>query len=145
MINITEKIDSSAKATLRLTLPFELRQKARLHTTLDSGEEAGIFLPRGLILRNGDKLKAETEEIIEIISSNEEVSTVSSTNPLLLMRACYHLGNRHVPLEVKSDCLRYQFDHVLDEMIEHQGLVVIRESAPFEPEPGAYTHTYAHE
>ena len=65
-------------------------------------------------------------------------------NPLLLTRASYHLGNRHVPLEVKENYLRYQYDHVLNEMIEQMHLTVTRESAPFEPESGAYSHQHHH-
>ncbi len=144
MIKITNKIDSDIDSQFTLTLPFESRQKARLHTQLDSGEEAGLFLARGIILRGGDKLQAETGEVIEIISANEEVSTITSSDPLLLMRASYHLGNRHVPLEVKPNLLRYHFDHVLNEMIEHLNLSVIKESAPFEPESGAYSQGHNH-
>ncbi|MDW3094383.1 MAG: urease accessory protein UreE [Gammaproteobacteria bacterium] len=142
MIKITNKIDTNINATYTLTLPFESRQKARLHTLLDSGEEAGLFLQRGLILRGGDKLEAESGEIIEIISANEEVSTVTCKDPLLLMRASYHLGNRHVPLEVKPTYLRYHHDHVLNEMLEHLNLNIKKESAPFEPESGAYSQGY---
>ncbi len=152
MIKITTKVDSSIDAEFSLTLPFEARQKARLHTKLDSGEEAGFFLPRGMILRGGDKLQAESGEIIEIISANEDVSTATSDNPLLLMRASYHLGNRHVPLEVKNTYLRFHYDHVLNEMLEHLSLSITKESAPFEPESGAYSqghgqghsHTHSH-
>lgn len=151
MIKITNKINSNTDAKFTLTLPFESRQKARLHTQLDSGEEAGLFLPRGIILRGGDKLQAESGEIIEIISANEDVSTVTSDEPLLLMRASYHLGNRHVPLEVTPTYLRFHYDHVLNEMLEHLNLSVCKETAPFEPESGAYSqghghsHTHSHE
>jgi urease accessory protein len=148
VIKITRKVDSNVDAQFTLTLPFDSRQKARLHTHLDSGEEAGLFLPRGIILRGGDKLQAESGEIIEIISANEEVSTVTSDDPLLLMRASYHLGNRHVPLEIKANYLRFHFDHVLNEMLEHLNLSVIKDFAPFEPESGAYSqgheHTHSH-
>ena len=144
MIKITNKIDSNADSKFTLTLPFDARQKARLHTQLDSGEETGLFLPRGIILRGGDKLKAESGEVIKIISANEDVSTVTSDDPILLMRASYHLGNRHVPLEVKPGYLRFHFDHVLNEMLEHLNLSVIKESAPFEPESGAYSQGHSH-
>ncbi len=144
MIKITTKVDSSIDASFSLTLPFESRQKARLQTQLDSGEEAGLFLPRGLILRSGDKLQAETGEIIEIISANEEVSTVTSNDTLLLMRASYHLGNRHVPLEITPNYLRFHYDHVLNEMLEHFNLTVQKELAPFEPESGAYSQSHSH-
>lgn len=144
MIKFTTKIDSRTDAEFTLTLPFEARQKARLHTKLDSGEEAGLFLARGIILRAGDKLQAESGEIVKIISAPEEVSTVTSNDPLLLMRASYHLGNRHVPLEVKPTYLRFHFDHVLNEMLEHLDLSVIKEFAPFEPESGAYAQAHHH-
>lgn len=147
MIIITQLDKSGHDADFSLTLPFESRQKARLHTQLDSGEEAGLFLPRGIILRGGDKLIAETGEIVEIISAMEEVSTVAAKDPLLLMRACYHLGNRHVPLEVTPTYLRFHYDHVLNEMLEHLNLSVIKENAPFEPESGAYAahHSHSHD
>ncbi len=145
MIKFSTRIDSDADAGCTLTLPFESRQKARLHTFLDNGTEAGLFLPRGIVLRGGDKLQAETGEIIEIISADEDVSTVTSEDTLLLMRASYHLGNRHVPLEIKPAYIRFQFDHVLNEMLEHLNLCVSRESAPFEPESGAYSqHGHGH-
>jgi urease accessory protein len=151
VIKITTKVDTSIDAEFTLTLPFDSRQKARLHTKLDSGEEAGLFLARGMILRGGDKLQAESGEVIKIISANEEVSTVTSNDTLLLMRASYHLGNRHVPLEVNPNYLRFHFDHVLNEMLEHLHLSVTKEFAPFEPESGAYaqghssTHSHSHE
>jgi len=142
MLKFTSRINSHIETKLSLTLPFELRQKARLRTQLDDGQEAGLFLERGHVLRGGDQLKAETGEIVTIISANENVSTVTSNDPYLLMRASYHLGNRHVPLEIKPAYLRYQYDHVLNEMIEHLQLTIKQESAPFEPEPGAYSHNH---
>ena len=148
MLKFTSRINSHAATELTLTLPFESRQKARLLTQLDDGREAGLFLERGHILRGGDQLKAESGEIVTIISANENVSTIRSNDPFLLMRASYHLGNRHVPLEIKPSYLRYQYDHVLNEMIEHLHLEVKQESAPFEPESGAYSHSHhkhAHE
>lgn len=142
MLKFTSKINANNETELTLTLPFELRQKARLHTQLDGGQEAGLFLERGHVLRGGDQLKAESGEIVTIVSANESVSTIISSDPYLLMRASYHLGNRHVPLEIKPSYLRYQYDHVLNEMIEHLNLEVKQESAPFEPESGAYTHSH---
>lgn len=142
MIKFTTRVNSKVDSELTLTLPFESRQKARLHTKLDNGSEAGLFLPRGQVLRSGDKLQAETGEVVEIISAHENVSTVTSEDSHLLMRASYHLGNRHVPLEIKPTYLRYQYDHVLNEMIEQLQLSVKQESAPFEPESGAYKHSH---
>lgn len=144
MLKFTSKASTSIETKLTLTLPFELRQKARLHTKLDSGEEAGLFLPRGDVLRDGNQLLADSGEVVTIISANEDVSTIYSDDAYLLMRASYHLGNRHVLLEIKSNYVRYQFDHVLNKMVEHLHLKVTQESAPFEPEAGAYSHGNSH-
>lgn len=144
MLKFTSKIASHINTDLSLTLPYDSRQKARLHTHLDNGEEAGLFLPRGQVLRGGDQLQADSGEVVTIISANEDVSTVSSNDPHILMRASYHLGNRHVPLEIKPTYLRFQHDHVLNEMLEQLQLIVIKESAPFEPESGAYSQTHSH-
>jgi len=150
MIQITEKLAAPAPATTTLTLPFELRQKSRLRATLDNGAEAGLFLERGTLLRHGDLLRADSGEIIEVRAAPEDVSTARAADALLLARACYHLGNRHVPLQVGDGWLRYLHDHVLDDMLLHMGLDVTFERAPFEPEGGAYAgeahgHAHAHE
>ncbi len=143
MLRFTARIAAPVAADLSLTLPFEARQKARLYTRLDDGREAGLFLPRGHVLRGGDQIQAETGEVAVIIAAAEDVSTVTAKDPHLLTRAGYHLGNRHVPLEIKPAYLRYLYDPVLNKMIEQLQLQVTREAAPFEPEPGAYAHAPA--
>lgn len=142
MIKIIAKASHHQACTDTLTLAFDLRQKARLQATLDSGAEAGLFLPRGDILRNGDVLKTESGDFIQVIAAQEHVSTVRCQDHHLFARACYHLGNRHVPLEINADYLRYQQDHVLDDMLIGLGLQVNHEQATFEPEAGAYTHSH---
>ncbi len=131
-----------------LTLELDQRIKSRLRVTLDNGEEAGLFLPRGTQLLEGDLLQAETGEMIKIQAALESVSTVPIKDALSMARACYHLGNRHVPLQIADHFVRYQHDHVLDDMVRGLGLQVIIEKAPFEPEPGAYDghpgHNHAH-
>jgi len=156
MLQVTEIIedpnDKSANTSLpgtSLTLPFELRQKSRLRTRLDNNEEVGLLLPRGTILRQGDLLRADNGLVIEIRAADETVSTARSTDPLLLARACYHLGNRHVALQIGESWVRYLHDHVLDEMVAKLGLELKTEQAPFEPEAGAYhghsqNHTHKH-
>ena len=137
--------DGGAQASEQLTLPFELRQKSRLRCTLDSGEEVALILPRGRVLRDGDVLAGEGELRVRVRAAPERVSTVTGADAVALARAAYHLGNRHVPVQVGAGFLRYQLDHVLDEMVRGLGLVVTEESAPFEPEAGAYgEHEYAH-
>ena len=129
------------------TLPLDQRIKSRLKITLDNGEPAGLFLNRGSTLRDGDRLRAESGEIIEIRAASESVSTLYLENPLQIARACYHLGNRHVPLQIEPGFIRYQHDHVLDDMLAGLGMQVVVESAPFEPEAGAYgghQHSHAH-
>ncbi|MEM8767148.1 MAG: urease accessory protein UreE [Pseudomonadota bacterium] len=124
----------------RLILPFHARQKARQRITLASGQEAGLKLPRGTLLRGGDRLLATDGTIIEVQAEAEPVSTVRTGDPQQLARAAYHLGNRHVPVEVGDGWVRYGADHVLDAMLVGLGLAPSAEIAPFEPEGGAYTH-----
>lgn len=121
-----------------LSLPIEKRIKSRLRVVLDDGSEAGLFIPRGHTLRDGMQLKSECGKVVEIKAAPEHVSTIYCDNPLLLARMAYHLGNRHVPLQVTHHWLRYQHDHVLDDMIQGLGGKVQSEMAPFEPEDGAY-------
>ena len=144
LIKVTEILDQPATVQATLSLPYELRQKSRLKANLDSGEEIGIMLPRGRVLRGGDCLKAENGMIIELAAAQESVSTVAAPDAITLQRACYHLGNRHVPLQITEHWVRYLKDHVLDEMVVSLGLSITHEQAPFEPEVGAY-HKHAHQ
>lgn len=132
--------DSSGDQLATLTLSLEQRLKARQRVTLDDGREAGLFLPRGEPLRDGDLLSTDDGQRLRILAAAEPVSTAHSDDPVLLARACYHLGNRHVALQVANGWLRYQPDHVLDEMVQRLGLRVTSEQAPFQPEAGAYGH-----
>ncbi|MDH6018310.1 urease accessory protein UreE [Vibrio splendidus] len=121
-----------------LSLPIDSRIKSRLKVMLDDGRNAGLFLPRGHILRGGEQLSSECGLVVEVKAAPETVSTVYCEDLLLLTRVAYHLGNRHVPLQVEAGWVRYQHDHVLDEMVEGLGAKVTTETQPFEPEGGAY-------
>jgi len=151
VLKIYERLDDKADSSesfATLTLPFELRQKSRLKAQLDDGTEVGLILSRGELLRGGDYLRAENNLLIKIIAADESVSTVKHPDPLMLSRACYHLGNRHVPLQIAEAWIRYTHDHVLDDMVKGLGLNVICENAPFEPEGGAYGgghHGHSHD
>jgi len=149
MLQITERLDEPGQPSVQLTLPFDKRQKSRLRVSLDNMEEAFLVLQRGTLLRNGDLLRADNGLIIEVRAANEEVATASTEDALLFARACYHLGNRHVPLQVGDGWLRLQRDHVLEDMVRSLGLDVRHEQAPFEPEGGAYgshhSHSHSHE
>lgn len=144
ILEVRERIAQGVGAELRLTLPFERRQKSRQRTQLDDGRDVSLALPRGTVLTDGDRLRAETGEVIEVRAANEDVSTVRGSSHLELLRAAYHLGNRHVPLQVESGWLRYLRDHVLDDMVRELGLAVSHESAPFIPESGAYSSGHTH-
>jgi urease accessory protein len=145
MLTITSKLIEQRAANAHLTLPFELRSKSRLRTVLSTGEEAGVVLERGSVLRGGDLLLADDGRVIEIVAAAERVSTVRASDTSSLARAAYHLGNRHVALQVGPDWLRYLHDHVLDDMVRGLGFIVIIEEAPFEPEAGAYgAHSHSH-
>ena len=146
MLKAIEVLTEQIKDTqLSLTLPFELRQKSRLKATLDNGDEVGLMLPRGTVLRGGDCLRAEDGSVIRVCAAKETVSTAKINDPHLFARACYHLGNRHVPLQIGENWLRYLHDHVLDDMLKGLGIQVTCEQATFEPEAGAYGgHSHHH-
>jgi urease accessory protein len=139
MMKITEILDQPVECLATLTLPFDERQKSRIKAVLNDGREVGLMLPRGTILRGGQCLRAEDGDTIRVEAALESVSTITSSDPLQLARACYHLGNRHVPLQIGEGWLRYQHDHVLDGMVRGLGLEVNCEKATFEPEGGAYS------
>ena len=125
-------------AHLETVLSFEERQKSRYKTTTRSGQDLAWFIPRGQVLCDGDYLQCKTGELIRVVAAPEAVSQINSSDQLLLTRAAYHLGNRHVPLQIGAGFLRYQHDHVLDAMIQGLGLKVLCEQLPFQPENGAY-------
>ena len=152
MIYLTQRLDHAHRVTASVTLPIDIRVKSRARVTLNDGREAGLMLPRGLLLRGGDLLTTEDRtEVIDVIAAPESVSIVRCAEPFLLAKACYHLGNRHVPLQILPDELRYHHDHVLDAMLRQFSLEVTFAQLPFEPEAGAYAseshghhHGHAH-
>jgi urease accessory protein len=123
---------------LKLVMPFEQRKKARQRVQLTAGFEVGIQLPRGTVLRGGDQLRSADGTLLDIVAAHEPVSTVWSRDLRRLAQVAYHLGNRHVALEIGTGWVRYLADHVLDAMVEQLGLAVVHHDEPFEPEAGAY-------
>lgn len=145
MLKVFEILETPQQTELVLTLPFEMRQRSRFGAELNNGAEVALILPRGHLLRGGDCLRAEEGSVIRIEAADEDVSTVFNSDAKMLARASYHLGNRHVFLQIGDGWLRYQHDHVLDDMVRGLGLEVSFESAPFEPEGGAYGgHSHDH-
>lgn len=121
-----------------LRLPFDTRQKSRFRAQLTDGTEVGVILERGAILRDGDCLASSCGRVVRIEAAPEAVSTAYCDDSTLLARVCYHLGNRHVPLQIGAGFARWRHDHVLDDMVHGLGVAPVAEQAPFEPESGAY-------
>jgi urease accessory protein len=138
LIMITRRALKSGTASESLVLPFDMRSRSRFRARLMSGEEVGVMLERGHVLRGGDLLLAQDGRVVEVGAAQESVTTLRSDDAGQLARAAYHLGNRHVALQVGDGWLRYRHDHVLDDMARGLGLLVTVEQAPFEPEHGAY-------
>jgi len=135
---------SELSADDTLILPFELRQRGRLKAVTDNGVEVGLFLERGKVLSDGMLLESEDGKRIRVRAQAEAVVTAYCDDWLTFARACYHLGNRHVPLQVGERWVRFQPDHVLEEMVRLLGLNTRSELAPFDPEGGAYSGGHHH-
>ena len=128
--------------TARLT--FEARCKSRLLLTLDNGETAALVLERGRLLRNGEHVRVEDGRDVQIIAAEESLLEGISAEPLMIAKAAYHLGNRHVAVQLLPDRVRFLHDHVLGDMVKGLGLQVQAVTAAFDPEGGAYGHHHAH-
>lgn len=145
MMVIEQRAAAGAIATEKLVLPFEARCKSRLRTQLAGGEECGLFLERGMVLRGGDRLLANDGRVVEVVAAAEALCEAVSGDALLLLRAAYHLGNRHVAVEIQAGRLRFARDAVLAQMVRGLGLPLRDVEAPFEPESGAYSgHAHPH-
>lgn len=127
-----------------VTLSFDARCKSRLLLRLDSGDTAALIVERGRLLRGGDCVRTEDGREVEIVAESEALLEASSDDPVVIAKAAFHLGNRHVAVQVMPNRLRFQNDHVLGEMVKGLGLRVTAVVAPFEPEGGAYGHQHAH-
>ena len=141
MIRFTSVLHEGEPGEPTLTIPLdhEHRRRSRLRLVLSGGTDVGITLPRGRVLKDGDRLRSEDGQLVARVRADSENLSVASTGDVhLLARAAYHLGNRHVPLQVEPDCLLYPHDHVLDGLCRELGLVVRTERRPFEPELGGY-------
>jgi len=127
-----------------LTLDWDLRQKSRFECTDSQGRPVAVFLPRGQVLRGGDALLTQDGTLLRVLAAPQAVLRISACprqgQPLDLVRAAYHLGNRHVPTELQAQWLQIEPDHVLAEMLTHMGLHLEALQASFEPEAGAYGH-----
>lgn len=144
MLVIEKFAEPKAPASEKLELSFDTRCKSRLRTKLVSGEDCGLFLARGTVLRGGDKLLANDGRVVEVVAAPEALMEAVTGDPLLIAKAAYHLGNRHVAVHLLPGRLRFVADHVLGEMVRGLGLKVSEVEAPFEPESGAYGNHGGH-
>jgi urease accessory protein len=139
-------------------LDWDVRQKSRFDCTDSAGRQLGVFLPRGTTVRGGDVLVAEDGSLVRVLAAPQTVLRITHCTahgtPYDLIRAAYHLGNRHVQIELKPDHLKIEPDHVLADLLKAMHLIVNTVSEPFEPEAGAYAqgghahtggHDHAHE
>ena len=138
MLIVQKRIAPQATFDAELVLPFELRQKSRLRTTVAGGEEIGLFLERGTVLRDGECLQADDGRVVGIVAADEDLFEVRCADADALARAAYHLGNRHTPVQIGAAWLRIAADDVLAGMLRGLGAKVTPMRAPFEPEAGAY-------
>ena len=139
------------KRAASVELDWDVRQKSRFETTDSTGRQIGIFLPRGTVARGGDVLVAEDGSLIRVIAAPQAVLRVTHCEkhgtPFDLIRAAYHLGNRHVPIELKPYHLKIEPDHVLADLLRAMHLIVRAVNERFEPENGAYAaggHAHNH-
>jgi urease accessory protein len=125
-----------------LTLDWDTRQKSRFDATDSQGRALGVFLPRGAVVRGGDVLVAEDGSLVRVQAAPQDVLRITACtehgSPFDLTRAAYHLGNRHVTIELQPDHLKIEPDHVLADMLRAMHMTVVAVSEPFEPENGAY-------
>jgi urease accessory protein len=138
-----------------IELDWDVRQKSRFDATASDGRNVGVFLPRGTVVRGGDVLITQDGSLLRVVAAPQAVLRITACTDhhhghthdgaFDLMRAAYHLGNRHVPIELRPDHLKIEPDHVLADMLRAMHLTVVETREPFEPEGGAYgQHTSGH-
>ncbi len=142
------------KRAPKVELDWDLRQKSRFHATDTNAQHIGVFLPRGSVVRGGDVLVLENGTLVRVIAAPQPVLRITACGhhghqhahdaAFDLMRAAYHLGNRHVPIELKPDHLKIEPDHVLADLLRAMHLEVTEVNEPFEPEAGAYGQHAGH-
>ena len=143
LLIFTQRLPNNSVPTVDFSLALTAEQRTRSQQSihLSEGQRWYLRLPRGTVLNEGDLLQSEPpEKVVKILAKPEPVLTVTAANSLDLIRAAYHLGNRHVALEITSEYLRLSPDFILNSMLIQLGLEVTEEVAPFYPERGAYTH-----
>lgn len=146
MLTLTQHLpaDPDAVVSFTLALTAEERTKSRHRFETEDGQTVFLRLPRGTVLRDGDLLRSDDSNLVRVSAKPEPVLTVTAIAFTDLLRAAYHLGNRHVPVELSATYLRLSPDPVLRTMLEQLGMEVKEAVLPFQPEIGAYGHSHAH-
>lgn len=144
VFDVYQRHVESQAADMHIVLTHEQRSRGRLRTQNERGEEVRIFLERGEPLQLGEVLRTECGRQIRVEGAIEDVMTATCEDWQLFSRACYHLGNRHVKIQVGERWLRIVPDHVLEDMLLQLGLTVQREQQVFDPESGAYAQGHGH-
>jgi urease accessory protein len=127
------------RATGSVTLDFDARHRRRIRLTTDQGEDVVLDLPKAIAMTDGDALQLEDGRLLSVRAAAEPVVEVRHKDPNQLMRLAWHLGNRHLPTEIRDQTLRIRPDHVIEEMLHRFGAEVVKVQAPFQPEGGAYS------
>lgn len=143
MLTLTQRLPATPEIVTSFTLSLTAEERTRSRYSFETQEGQAVYLqlPRGTVLHQGDLLADSTGKmLIRVVAAAEPVLTVTAKTTLDLLRGAYHLGNRHVSLEITPAYLRLAPDPVLRSLLEHMGLQVIEEIAPFQPESGAYSH-----
>jgi urease accessory protein len=148
MLTLNSKVESAENIAGELVLPYDAREKSRLRATLQSGEEVALYTVRGTVLRDGDLLQGDDGRVVRVRAAAEDVYRIAAPSPRALLRCAFHLGNRHTQAQVVEEdgrqYLRIRRDPVLKDMLHGLGASVAEESAPFEPESGAYGGGHHH-
>ena len=125
-----------------VSLDWDVRQKSRFQVTDSTDRVLSVFLQRGHVVRGGDVLVAEDGTLVRVEAAPQALLRITTCpqhgTPFDLTRAAYHLGNRHVPIELKPDHLKIEPDSVLADLMQSMHLIVNTVNEAFEPEGGAY-------
>jgi urease accessory protein len=136
------------KAEGSLTLDFDARHRRRIRLITDQGEDVLLDLPKAVAMADGDALQLEDGRLLKVRAAAETVVEVRHKEPNQLMRLAWHLGNRHLPTEIRDQVLRIRPDHVIEEMLHRFGAELVKVQASFQPEGGAYSddgHDHNHD
>ena len=133
------------KAAGSLTLDFDARHRRRIRLTADQGEDIILDLPKAVAMADGDGLQLDDGRWLKVQAAAELIVEVRHKDPSQLVRLAWHLGNRHLPTDIREQVLRIRPDHVIEDMLRGFGADLVKLQAPFQPEGGAYGHGHPHD